>query len=219
MDSQVQELNNVWTALQSVAKFGGASVMFLGVGIGDSASFCARNFAQIAQNRANKAVWLLDLDFFNNGQYNEFTKNGANISGPYDMTFGQKPFWRLSPANQNVDLSSLLVAGRIDQSKLFVSRFRRDKLLNNQSIQIGPMPEYWAALRNSIDMVIVDAPSIDISRAGLALISDMDGIVLVIDSVSSDAQDVAALRDEILQRGGNCLGAIMVNNSQSAGVV
>ena len=34
---------------------------------------------------------------------------------------------------------------------------------------------------SSIDMVIVDAPSVDISRAGLALISDMDGIVLVID--------------------------------------
>ena len=79
--------------------------------------------------------------------------------------------------------------------------------------------EYWAALYNSIDMVNVDSPSVDISRAGLALISYMDGIVLVIDSVSSDAEDVAALRDEILQRGGNCLGAIMVNNSHSVGVV
>jgi hypothetical protein len=212
MDHNNEDLNNVWAALVSVATHGGASIMFIGTGVGDSVSYCARAFSEIALNRATKPVWLLDLGFFSENQFSHFSKIGANITGPFDMTFGQKPFWRLNP-NNNSNVQELLVGARVGNSNLFISRFRREKMQAGQNVQITSTPDYWKALRQNLEVVVVDAPPLEQSRAGLALVPDMDAVVIVIDSNNTDAVDGIELRDEIVARGGNCIGAIVVNNS------
>jgi hypothetical protein len=60
-----------------------------------------------------------------------------------------------------------------------------------------------------VDLTIVDAPALEQSRAGLALVADMDGVVLVIDAENGDVRDAIEMRDEILGRGGRCLGIVV----------
>lgn len=215
MNDLAPDLNNVWLALMNIAQGRGASIMFIGARAGTSVSYCANNFAKLSQSRATKAVWLLDLDFFKNSQLENFKTNGAKLSGPFDMCFGMRPFWRLIPSYQETDLKSVIVGMRIDDSKLFISRFRGEKLKQGQNIQIGPAAKYWQNLKQHIELTIIDAPPVEISRAGIAIAPDIDAIVIVVDE-SSDFDEIAALRDELTARGGNIIGLVIVEeNTQS----
>lgn len=208
-----QDLNNVWAAMARHLEAGGANIMFVGINEGDGTSRIAANFARLCASRASGAVWLLDLDFFNNGQFGQIANLNATVSGPFDMTFGQKPFWHLTPYSEH---EKAIVSGyRIGSSKLFISKFRRELLKPNQMIQIAQQPQYWAAVRRKIEITIIDAPPVSNSRAAFAILADMDAIVLVIDADNGDPDAAIALREEIERKGGKCLGAVLVS-SQAA---
>ncbi len=217
MNDLSQNLLNVWSALAKVSGGNGASVMFIGAKSGDGASMCARGFAKLCENRATKSVWLLDLDFFSDGQFGYFNRGKDTWNGPFDMTFGQTPFWRAVPRSADGNQGFGAIVGyNLKGTKLYISKFRKEGLRAGQTIQIGPSPEYWAAVNRKVDVTIIDAPALERSRAGLALVSQIDAVVLVIDGDNGDPRDSMNLRDEILSRGGNCLGVIVVNSSKSA---
>jgi hypothetical protein len=205
------QMQNVWSALASVAGGRGAAVMFIAARSGTGTSLVARGFAELAATRAPRAAWLLDLDLFANGQLKAMGGDQAGWPGPYDMTFGRVPFWRATPRSADGSQGEgAVVAYRAGQSKLFVSAFRREALQHGQTLQVAPATDYWRSVCGAIDVTVVDAPSMERSRAGLALVPDMDGVVLVIDGDAGDPADALELRDEVLGRGGACLGAVVV---------
>ncbi len=204
------DLNNVWAAMASHLAIGGANIMFVGLCQGDGTSKIAANFARLCASRAAGAVWLLDLDFYNNGQFARIANANVKVTGPFDMTFGQKPFWHLTPYSQ--DDKGAVSGYRIGESRLFVSKFRRELLKPNQVLQIACQPNYWAAVKQKIEVTIIDAPPISQSRAAFALIPDTDAIVLVIDADNGDPDAAMELKSEIEAKGGNCLGAILVSS-------
>lgn len=211
MNDLSANLDSVWLALMNIAKGDGASIMFISPNQGAGTSFASQNFAKLSQSRATKAVWLLDLDFFANKQLENFKRSGAKFTGPFDMSFGIRPFWRLLPNSQDVDLRSIIIGMRVDNSKLFISKFRSEKLKSGQNIQIGPAPKYWQNLKEHIELTIIDAPSTDISRAGLVIAQDIDAIVIVVNE-QTDFDQTAILRDEIIARGGNIIGLVVVES-------
>lgn len=204
-----QDLNNVWAAMAQHLKAGGANIMFVGICQGDGTSKVAANFARLCATRASGAVWLLDLDFFNNGQFARIANANVKVSGPFDMTFGQKPFWHLTPYSK--EEKSVVSGYRIGESRLFVSKFRRELLNPNQAIQITPNAQYWSAVKNKVEITIIDAPPVSVSRAAFAITPDVDAIVLVIDADNGDPDAAINLREEIELKGGNCLGAVLVS--------
>jgi hypothetical protein len=209
MGSMHGQLQNVWAAAASVAGGAGAAIMFVAARRDDGVSEIARAFAELAAARAARSAWLLDLNFFTGGQFEAMGGEASGLQGPFDMTFGRAPFWRAVPrAPDGSQGEGALVSYRTSDPKLFVSRFRREALSPGQKLQVAPAPEYWRALRNSVDMTIVEAPPLESSRAGLAIAPDMDGIILVIDVEKGDARDAIEMRDEILSRGGRCLGIV-----------
>lgn len=212
MSDLTPDFNNVWSALINLSQGNGATIMFIGARSQIGTSFCASNFANIAVKRATKGIWLLDLDFFSNAQFENYRAKNNNFSGPFDMCFGARPFWRLVPSNLEIDLRTIIVGMRVNNSKLFISRFRHEKLGKGQNIQIGPSPKFWETLKKNIEITIIDAPSTDTSRAGLAIAQDMDAIVLVVNS-NSNVEETEVLRDEIYARGGNIIGIIMVEDN------
>lgn len=211
MEDYSEELQNVWTALANDAGDGGARIMFIAARSKTGVSALARSFAKLAMNKTAKACWLLDLDFYQNRQFVAFGGDGQKWQGPFDMTFGVRPFWRNVPKRRGLESNEpeTIVSYQVGTSRLFVSKFRPEYLYEGQSLQIGPSPEYWQAVKNSIDITIIDAPAIDRSKAGLAIAADMDGIVLVVDG-DADPRDAIILRDEIIGHGGHCLGVIVV---------
>ena len=57
--------------------------------------------------------------------------------------------------------------------------------------------------------VVVDAPSLERSSAGLAMASQMDGVFLVLAADSTGADEVIALRDQVEAHGGHVAGVVM----------
>lgn len=208
------DMQIIWSSLASVAGNKGATVMFIGARAGDGVSSCARAFAKLSSVRSTKSVWLIDLDFYSNGQFNALGGNeNGNWSGPFDMSFGKNPFWWTVPRGK-YNGKNALVGYRVGATKLYVSKFRREELEENQVIQIGPAPEFWQTIRENLDITIIDAPPLENSHAGLALVSEMDGVVLVIDAENTNPKDAIDLKDEVIARGGNCLGIVLVTKEK-----
>ncbi|KAF0184264.1 MAG: polysaccharide autokinase-like protein HfsB [Hyphomonadaceae bacterium] len=215
MGISLDDLQNVWSALAGATSMNGATIMFIGARLGDGTSDCAQNFAKLAATRAERSVWLIDLDFFVDKQFSSLGGANAKWQGPFDMAFGKLPFWRAIPRTQSDQGEGALVSYRVGKTKLFVSRFRREALQSGQSIQVGPAPDYWRTIRASIDVTVIDAPALEKSRSGLALCAEMDGVVLVVNS-DGDPRDAIDLRDEVLNRGGRILGVVVVNGRTSS---
>jgi hypothetical protein len=210
MDSVSDQMHGVWSAVAAATGGAGAAVMFMGARRSDGISTIARNFAELSAARAARSVWLLDLDFFSDTQFEALGGRSGRFGGPFDMTFGRMPFWRASPrAPDGGQGEGAVVSYRSHIDKLFVSRFNKTALAPDQKLQVAPAPDYWRAVRNAVDLTIVDAPPLELSRAGLALVADMDGVVLVIDAENGDVRDAIEMRDEILGRGGRCLGIVV----------
>jgi Mrp family chromosome partitioning ATPase len=210
MESIQGQIQGVWSAVAAATGGAGATVMFLGARRTDGVSEIARNFAQLSASRAAKSVWLLDLDLFSAHQFLALGGASGQLSGPFDMTFGRMPFWRASPrAADGGQGEGAIVGYRTQTNKLFVSRFNKKALSPEQQLQLAPAPDYWRAVRANVDMTVVDAPALEQSRAGLALVSDMDGVVLVVDNDQGDVRDALEMRDEVLGRGGRCLGIVV----------
>jgi Mrp family chromosome partitioning ATPase len=210
MKSVQGQLQGVWSAVAAATGGQGAAVMFMGARRGDGVSVIARSFASLCAARAPKSVWLLDLDFFSDGQFKALAGGAASFGGPYDMTFGQAPFWKAAPrAPDGGQGEGAVVSYRCKIDKLYVSRFAQSAIGSDQKLKVTPAPDYWQAVRTRVDMTIVDAPALEQSHVGLALVGDMDGVILVIDSDTSDARDAIEMRDEVMARGGTCLGVVV----------
>jgi hypothetical protein len=217
MDSIQGQIQGVWSAVAAATGGAGAAVMFLGARRSDGVSEIARSFAKLSAARAAKSVWLLDLDFFSDNQFLALGGGNGGMAGPFDMTFGRMPFWRAAPrAFDGGQGEGAVVGYRTRAEKLFVSRFNKSALTLDQKLQVAPAPDYWRTVRANVDMTVVDAPALEQSRAGLALVSDMDGVVLVIDNEHGDVRDAIEMRDEVLGRGGRCLGIVVSGLSKKA---
>ena len=215
MDSLQGQMQGVWSAVAAATGGAGAAVMFMGARRGDGVSAISRSFAQLSAARAARSVWLLDLDFFSDGQFAALGGASGSFGGPFDMTFNRMPFWKASPrANDGSQGEGAVVGYRTTTEKLFVSRFSKGALQGDQKLQVAPAPDYWRAVRSSVDMTVVDAPALEHSRAGLALVADMDGVVLVIDNNNGDVRDAIEMRDEVVGRGGRCLGIVVSGAGQ-----
>jgi hypothetical protein len=215
MDHLQEQMQGVWSAVAAATGGRGSAVMFLGARREDGVSDIARSFAKLSATRAAKSVWLLDLDFFSDGQFARLGGLSGRFAGPFDMTFGRMPFWKAAPRAPDGSQGEGAVVGyRTGTEKLFVSRFNKSALQGDQKLQVAPAPDYWRAVRTSVDMTVVDAPALELSRAGLALVADMDGVVLVIDNVNGDVRDAIEMRDEVLGRGGRCLGVVVAGEGK-----
>ena len=218
-----RSLAGIWRAvMRTPAPSGGRAILFATARSGQGCSRIARAFAEAAAKGARRGVWLVDLDFYGNGQFAHYDEpwSGMNPGAAGDARFGATPFWRVAPAQDGgapQGAGDRLTAHRLGQSRLFASRFHADDLPAEARVQVGPQPAYWAAARAALDLIVVDAPSFERSRAGLAVAGDMDGVVLVADAQEAGAYDLGLTRDAIEARGGLCLGLVLSNAPSTIG--
>jgi CBS domain-containing protein len=212
-----EQLGGLWSTAVASSGSGGGAFMFVAASAADSSSEVAAAFAEMAAARVSNAAWLLDLDLFANRQFRRLSGAEAGLQGPFDMAFGQEPFWKITPRPRGPDQArAALVGYRVPDTRLFVSYFDRSMLEGDQSVKVTPAASYWTAVRNRVDMTIVDAPSLDRSRVGLALAQDMDGVVLVVNGERADPSVTAEIRDEIAARNGRCLGVVVTHDVRRA---
>ena len=188
--------------------------MFIGAHAGEGATSMAASFALMAAERVPRTAWLVDLDFRRNHVYRGFEEEfGARFGKPgraFDASLGKEPIYTISPdVIDRAQGAKLLTAHQISGTRLLVTRFRNERLRQGQKVELHTRASWWDALRRATDFIVVDAPAIDRSSAGLAVASQMDGVVLVISADKTSVEDVAALRLEVEAHGGKVLGVVM----------
>lgn len=204
------EMRALVDQLEPIARPGGKGrvLMFLGASKGAGTSTVAREFARAAAMRSRRGVWLFDLDFARNSQWQHL---GQQLAGrdpqTFDASFGRSPFWRAAPDASRARLVAHPVADH-----LYVTEFQRQRGAIER-LEFGQSPEYWKAVRGSIDLAVIDAPAS--SRAILPVTADVDGVILVADDLRWSEEAIAARRQAIERRGGVVAG-IVANRARPA---
>lgn len=209
------DLGNVWrTASRLTATHGGGrSIMFVAARDGEGVTSTAASFACLAARRVDKPAWLVDLDLRRNATFkafeNGFAKGVGRPGRAYDASLRKTPIYTVVPRIVKGDDHKLLTVHEIEGARLMVTRFRNERLRQGQRVQVRTSPEWWQALRKMTEWIVVDAPSLERSPASLAMASQMDGIVLVVEADRTSAEDVVGARRELEAHGGNIIGVSM----------
>ncbi len=209
------DLDNVWrlaTRLNAPDE-GGRSIMFIAAHDGAGTSSLAASFALMAAEHAQKSAWLVELDVSRNIVFKAFEAGfGDEVGRPgraYDASLRQTPFYTLSPSQSGSGEDKLLTVHQISGQKLLVTRFRNDRVAPGVRIRLRAAPGWWQALRKASDWAVVDAPALSRSSAGLAVASEQDGVVLVVEADRTLPREVVALREEIEAVGGKIIGVAL----------
>ena len=210
------DLSNVWRAAARIsAPHGSRTIMFISARSGDGATSMAASFALLAAKRAKRNAWLVDLDLRANAVFKGFQAGFAHGVGrpgrAYDAALGTEQIYTVFPktvssAGKPAAPQKLLSVHQIEGEKLLVTRFREDRLRPAQRVHVNTQPAWWKKLRRAADWVVVDAPAIERSGAGLAVVNQMDGVVLVVRADDTSAEDLTALRREVEIHRGNIIG-------------
>lgn len=213
------DLDSLWRA---AARFTPANearaVMFMAANAGEGTSSVAASFALMSAERSERTTWLVDLDVQANPVMTAFKQGFAKGVGKpgksYDASLDVQPFYDIldeenGKLDQPLSRPKLLAVQQVEGTRLLVTRFMRERLERGQKVRLVSRPEWWRKLRRSTDWVIVDAPALKVSGAGLAMASQMDGVVIVVDADKTYPEEVASLRQEIENHGGHVLGAVM----------
>ncbi len=215
-----QDLDPLWRAAGRLkVANGGRGIMFIAAHEGEGTSSVAASFALIAAERSRRAAWLIDLDLYDNPQFEAFRHGSFATSGlsrAYDASLGAKPFYDIVPTQRPARSgkgakAKLLAAHQVTGTQLLVTRFDIDRVAHGSKIHLSTRPDWWAALRRGADWMIVDAPAIDRSGAGLAMVSQMDGVIIVVQADRTRPETVTNLTKEIEAYGGRALGVVMTH--------
>ena len=209
-----QDLSSLWRiAVQVQPAKGGRVILFMSAHNGEGTSSVASSFAMIAASRSARTAWIVDLDIRRNYQYTSFAQGIVKDAGrpgrALDASLGAEQIYTVAGHESDLSYGKLLNAHQIEGQRLLVTRFRSDRLAPGQKVQLRTAPGWWSALLAAADWVIIDAPCLERTRAGLAFAGQADGVVLVVKADETPAADVAALRQEVEAHGGTVIGVVM----------
>ncbi len=216
-----KDLTETWrVATRAPVENGGRTIMFMSAMAGEGTSSVAASFAMLAAQRARKGVWLIDLNLMDGRLFNAFDRGGDFVDsfgqvGPaHNAEMSGASFFSISPPPPppppgKKNDAGLFVMHRVADTKLLVSRFRKERLESSARVRVKTGADYWKAVREIADWVIIDAPALETSSAGLAICSQMDATALVVRADKTPATQVSKLGQEIEGHGGTCMGIVL----------
>jgi len=212
------------TLSQSLASGVGRSVMFMSARAGEGTSSVAASFALLAAEHARRAVWLVDLDLRRNHLFNSFAVGAfaqafGGVGPPYSAMLKTEPFFTVEPEGPQADGGlGLFTAHRVGDTRLMVTQFDAARLKPSQSIRIRSQPDYWQTVRSVTDWTVVDAPALDLASVGLAIVSQVENVVIVLQADRTTPDEVDRLRQKITAHGGRVAGVVLNRRKADAAV-
>jgi Mrp family chromosome partitioning ATPase len=207
--SGAAELSGVAAALaRRPSSEGGRCVMFISAGADEGASRMARDFALLVEQTSRRGALLLDLDMKADGQARHFAGGEEPLGSAKDARFGGVSLVRLLDA-KNCPLPNgdkALCVRQVGGKRLFVSQLRLPETAAR--IQVASGPDYWRAARSMLGHIVVDAPSLARSEAGLSIARHMDGVVLVVSGTHGAAAAAVEAKAALERQGASIMGLV-----------
>jgi hypothetical protein len=217
------EMAELWESLGAPVRGRARTLELIAARDGEGTSTVARELALHAARREGCRVWLIDLDLMGQSQAAAITRESArfgDLGSAASATPDGSMFFTVQPALKRPDGrpwpdARYIGAHSVGGASLWVTRFRREAMRARQGVHVTPTPDYWRALKRHADLIVVDAPAMTRSQAGLTVAPYMDQVVLVVAADENDAAAPAELRDALADAGAQVAG-IFVNRVQVA---
>ncbi len=177
------------------------SVMFMAFEAQDNAADAVRDSALDLGVRAERPVLLLDLAIPGNRHYRSFHQDGLVLPR------------RAAKASIPADFA-VLHFEKLHDSQLYVSRVTPDPSAFSDSTWRIAGREGLRRLHVLFATIVIAAPELAVSEAGLTLAPEVDGVVLVLRSGMTRVAEARAMRDRVLRAGGQILGTVLTHSAR-----
>lgn len=167
-------------------------VLFVGSRSNEGTSTIARQLARVASLRMEKSVLLIDLDR-SRPDLHVFSKSKPEIN------LQDSP----DPEGQ-IELS----LARVEGTSLYVMPLFWRTMITPKTIDYAKRDDFWESLKNQFDLIIVDSPPATMFPDGPAIVSRVDGVILVVEAEKTRWQVVLSVKEKIMKSGGNILGLV-----------
>jgi protein-tyrosine kinase len=168
------------------------SVLFVGSRSNEGTSTIARQCARTVSLRLEKSVLLVDLDR---------SRPDLHVYG------GLEPKRDVKEGHQS---SSSLekTLHRVEETSLYVMPLFQTSMLTPRTLEATKEGGFWQPLKERFDLIIVDSPPATKFPDGPGIVSQVDGVVLVVEAEKTGWQVALSVKEKIIKHGGNILGVV-----------
>jgi protein-tyrosine kinase len=166
------------------------SVLFVGSRSNEGTSTIARQLAKAVSLRMEKSVLLIDLD-----RSRPDLHVYANLKPEVDAE---------DSLDNDVPFEKSLC--RVEESSLYVMPLFQKTIVTPRNIDAAKGNAFWEPLKERFDLIIVDSPPATMFPDGPAIVSQVDGVILVVEAEKTRWQVAQNVKEKILQHGGNIIG-------------
>jgi protein-tyrosine kinase len=172
------------------------SVLIVGSRSNEGTSTVARELARVVSLRLEKNVLLIDLDR-SRPEHHIYTnyKTGSNIV-------------EQSPENgvPTVQDSTENNLHQVEETNLYVMPLFQTTMMTPRIIESAKSGAFWEPLKERFDLIIVDSPPVMLFPDGPAIVSKVDGVILVVEAEKTKWQVALSVKEKIIKSGGTILG-------------
>ncbi len=220
-----QQLGTLTQRFEAATTPGGRGrvIVFMSAREDGPRAMVAREFARQVARTAKRGVWLIDLDLHANTHCRAFSEPETErlcgaLGGAFDATQGETPFWSVRDAQDApVEGENRFVTLRqVGAQRLFVSHFNGRAMREGWRVRMRDAPDYWRAVRQAADLIVVDAPARARSAVGLTVAPRANGVVVVTADHGPALAEARRVIAEIEGRGARCEGAVLLGGVGSA---
>jgi protein-tyrosine kinase len=174
------------------------SILIVGSRSNEGTSTIARGLAKVASLRLEKNVLLIDLDrsrpehhIYTNAKTESNTDKKSQDTG--------------IPTAQHLMEYDLR---QVEESSLYVMPLFQRTKITPRTIESAKGEGFWEPLKERFDLIIVDSPPVMLFPDGPAIVSKVDGVVLVVEAEKTKWQIASNVKEKIIKSGGTILGIV-----------
>jgi len=97
---------------------------------------------------------------------------------------------------------------QVEESSLYVMPLFQKTMMTPRTLDSAKGNVFWEPLKERFDLIIVDTPPATMFPDGLAIVSQVDGVILVVEAEKTRWQVALNVREKIEKHGGNILGIV-----------
>jgi protein-tyrosine kinase len=167
-------------------------ILFIGSHSNEGTSTVARQLAKVGSLRLGKTVLLVDLD----------------RSRPDFHVFVDVKVETLPENVLKTDASAEDVFRQVEETSLYVMPLFQQSTMDPRTVDSAKDSGFWEVLRDRFDLVIIDTPPATQFPDGLALVRQVDGVVLVFEAEKTRWPVTLTVMKKIRENEGKILGIV-----------
>ncbi len=189
-DMEEEMISLFHTIVAALPTIGHRSVLLIGSSSNEGTTTIARQLARAVSLRLEKDVLLIDLD----------------RSRPDLHVYpGLKPQRNLDEVMKTGESINETLC-RIEDTSLYVMPLFQTTMLTPKTLESAKGDVFWGPLKERFDLIIVDSPPATLFPDGPGIVSQVDGVILVVEAEKTRWPVALSVRDKIVKSGGNVIG-------------